>query len=70
MKMNLTHTELLSNSDLFNIFGGQDPNKPHGIFQWIGYGIAAAGDAIGKFVDNLPNYQQSSGSSLMNTALH
>jgi COMC family len=34
---NLENFSELNNSELFDICGGQDPIKPHGIFQWAGY---------------------------------
>ncbi|AEI48869.1 hypothetical protein [Runella slithyformis] len=37
MKTENNTITLLSNIELFDISGGQDPNKPHGIFQWLGY---------------------------------
>lgn len=69
MKFENLNTESLSNNELLEIFGGKQ-DDPHGIFQWLGYGIAATVDKVGTWLENLPKYQQSSGSALMNTALH
>ncbi|MBC7407695.1 MAG: hypothetical protein H7339_04830 [Arcicella sp.] len=64
MKFEISNIESLSNNELLEISGGQNPDKPHGVLQWLGYGVMALFDS------NNWNTTPSSGGQLMNTALH